>query len=320
LPAYGGFEENGNGSSNGPASKGKQREYLLSEPEDIAPYPGQFSHIPYSGSVFERFGEKRPPFQTAFSFSPPRNEPQVTHSSPNSSASSTSRNSPFSLVAAPEPDAETSTPPTSADVFPFVHNQQSQQKAEIVIEVANERTKSPPPPSGKQTEAAPQISPPFSSSVNETAQKATQTSTGPNVKTIAIVEETSTPVLVPPVPTDKAAQPPTVAAKEPAKPASSSNTLPTMIAGSSKQAAPASKPNPKPRVPAPFQVLADVLRKNGAMKKSALGTALLSSNPNAYSGYKNLTTLLSAATKEGIVGLRLNKLREEMWSLEERYA
>jgi hypothetical protein len=93
-----------------------------------------------------------------------------------------------------------------------------------------------------------------------------------------------------------------------------------MIAGSSKQAAPASEPNPKPKVPSPFRGLADVLRNNGAMTKSALGSALLKSNPKAYSGYKNLKTLLSAAAQEGIVGLRLNKHREEVWSLEERYA
>ena len=317
LPAYGSFEENGNGSPHGPGSKGKQRELPLSEPEHIAPYPGgTFSHIPYSGPVFEPFGEKRSPFQSAFSFSPPRNKPQVTRSSSNSSASSesTSRESHFSLVQFPESNVEASTAPTSADNVTFTRNQQSPQKPEIVIEVVNESTrKSPPLPS----EAAPQPSPPISSSVNETAQKAIQTSV-PSVNTLATVEETSIPVLVPPVPKDKAVQPLTVAAKETARPTISSNTPPTMIAGSSKRAAPA----PKPSVPASFQLLAEVLRKNGAMKNSALGGALLKSDPNVYSNskYKKLRTLVLAAAREGIVEQRLNQHGEEVWRLTARYA
>jgi hypothetical protein len=314
LPLYGALGENRNESPNGPASKGKQRELPLSEPEDIAPYPGEaFSHIPYSGSVFEPFGEKRPPFQTAFSFSPPRNKPQTMRSS---STSSTSRDSHFSLVAFPESAVEAPT----ADTSPFTHNQQSQQKAEVVIEVANEPTrKSPPPPSGNQTEAAPPMSPPFSSSVNEAAQKATQTLTGPDAKTHAIVEETPTPVLVPPVPTDKVAQPSTVAAKEAAKPVISSNTPPTMIASSSKQTAPASGPRRGPIVPAAFQLLVNVLRKHGPMRKSVLGETLLRSDPKLYSSpsskYKSLKTLVSAATQAGIIAHR-----GQAWSLTEIYA
>lgn len=318
LPAYGDLGENRNESPNGPASKGKQRELPLPEPEDIAPYPGEvFTHIPYSGSVFEPFGEKRPPFQTAFSFSPPRNKPQSMRSS---SASSTSRDSHFSFVAFPESTVEAPT----ADTSPDTHNQQSQKEAEIVIVVANEPTrKSPPPPSGNPTEAAPQMSPPFSSSVNETAKKATQTTTGPVVKTHAIVEETPTPVLVPPVPTEKVAQPSTVAAKEIAKPVVASKIAPTMIASSSKQAAPASGPSRGPSVPAPFQHLADVLRNNGTMRQSTLGGALLKSNTRAkvYSDYKNLKALLSAAAQAGIVGSRLDGSGEELlWSLSKRYA
>ena len=340
LPAYGSFEENGNGSSHGPGSKGKQRELPLTEPEDIAPYPGEaFSHIPYSGSVFKPFGEKQPPFQSAFSFSPPRNKPLVTRSSSNSSATSesTSRESHFSLVQFPESNVEASTAPTSADNVTITHNQQSPQKPEIVIEVVNEPRKSPPLPS----EAAPQPSPPISSSVNETAQKGTQTSAVPNVNTLATAEETSTSLLVPPVPTDKVAQPPTVAAKETANPAISSNTPPIMIAGSSKQAAPAissntlptriagsskqaaaaSQPNPRPSVPAHFQLLADVLRRNGAMKKQFIGEALHKSDPDVYSNskYKKLKTLVSAAAKAGIVEQRLNRQGEEVWSLTARY-
>ena len=332
LPAYGGLGENENGSPNRPASKGKQRELPLSEPEDIAPYPGEaFPHIPYSGSVFEPFGEKRPPFQTAFSFSPPRNKSGVMHSSSNSSASSTSRastsrDSHFSLVAFPESTVEASTAPTSAEIFPFTPNQQSQQKAEIVIEVVNEPTrKSPPPPSGKQTEAAPQMSPPFSSSINETAQKATQTSTGPDVKTHAIIEEIPTPVLVPPVPTDKVAQPSTVAAKETPKPAIS-KTPPTMIASSSKQAAPVSGPSRRPSVPASFQLLVDLLRKHGAMKRTFMGEALVKADPKVYSSpnskYKHLKTLISAASQAGIIELEqlVNKRGQEVWRLTEKYA
>ncbi|KIM48860.1 hypothetical protein M413DRAFT_21167 [Hebeloma cylindrosporum] len=317
LSAYGGFGEKKHESPNGPSSKGKQRDFPPSEPEDIAPYPGgAFSHMPYSGSVFEPFGETRPPFQSAFSFSPPRSKPEGTRSSSTSSSSS-SRDSPFSLVPSPENNAETSTAPTSGDTFAFTHNHQPLQKEEIVIEVVNGPTrKSPQLPSGNppQTEAAPQISPPISSSANETPQKVAQTSTGPKAETPASVKETPTPVVVPPVPTNMAAQPPPVAAKKTAKPATSSNTPSTMIAGSSKQAA---ETSPKPSVPASFQLLANVLRNNGAMTMSTLGAALLKSGRNPYSEYKNLTKLVSAAAEAGIVERRQNS---DVCRLRETYA
>jgi len=320
LPPY---AENGNRSPDRPASKGKQREIPLDEPEDIAPYPGPFSHI-YSGSAFDPFGGER-------SF-----KSRAMGSSSNSSTSSTSKDSLFSLVPAPEPNVETSTAPTSADNFPFTH--QPPQKAEIVIEVVNEPTrKSPPPPPvgpAQTNMAAPQMVPPSSSSVIETAKKATLASTGPDVKIPATAQKISTPTtLVPPAPTNKVVQPPTVAAKEAAKPAMSSNAPPIVssfkkaapamssntppIAGPSKQAIPTSNPSARPSVPPAFQLLVDVLRKNGAMKHSTLGDAL---HTKGYSGYKSLKALVSAAFELDIVEPRPKEGKQEVWALTKRYA
>jgi hypothetical protein len=142
-------------------------------------------HVPYSGSIFEPFGEKQPPFQTAFSFSHPRSKPPATHTSSISSSSSTSRRSQFSLIPYPEPHAETST--------------------------VNESTqKLPPPPSGVHLEAP--VNPPQpetaaakttsmeESSIEQTAKnKPTQTSAAPQVK-IPMVQENVTPAIATPAP------------------------------------------------------------------------------------------------------------------------
>ena len=330
FPPYG---ENRNQSPNRPASKGKQREFPLDEPEDIAPYPGPFSHIPYSGSAFDPFGGERQSFKS-----------RAMDSLSDSSASSTSKDSPFSLVQAPESNVETSTAPTSADTFPFTHNQPP-RKAEIVIEVVNEPArKSPPPPpvNPAQTDTPAQKSPPISSSVNQTAKKATL-STGPEVKIPAPAQKISTPILVPPAPTNKVVQPPTVAAKEAAKPAMSSNAPPvgsSMVppqavpASSFKQAAPAissntppiagpskaiSTPNPtaRPSVTPTLQRLVDALRTNGAMTQSRIGDAL---HAKGYSEYKTLKALLSAAFEQRIVERRPNEGKQIVWALTKRYA
>jgi len=197
-----------------------------------------------------------------------------------------------------------------------------------MIEV-NEPTKNLPPPLFEKH--ADRVNPPqteiaatalFGSSVEETA---TQTPTAPQVKASAIFKEPSIPTIVTPVPAIKSVTPPTTAQKkQAANPVIPPKFPPTKIASSSKQTGPAPKSGQvRPTVPPAFQLLVDVLRREGgALSMSSLGGALLHLDPEAYkkSGHSKLTALVSAASQAGIVESRRDSRGQAGYGLRSNYA
>jgi len=186
-----------------------------------------------------------------------------------------------------------------------------------MIEV-NEPTKNLPP-NPPQTEIAATAL--VGSSIEATA---TQTPTAPQVKASAIFEEPSIPIVVTPVPAGKSVTPPTTTQKkQAANPVIPPKFSPTKIASSSKQTGPAPMSGLRPTVPPAFQLLVDVLRKEGgALSKSSLGGALLHLDPKAYkkSGHSKLTALVSAASQAGIIESRLDSRGKAGYGLRSSYA
>ncbi|KAF8162983.1 NYN domain-containing protein [Crassisporium funariophilum] len=289
-------------------SKGKQREFPIAEPEDIAPHAPLGSDdavkAPYFVSMFEPFGEKMTPLQYQANISSPASGRARSMRSASTSTAS-GDDSIFSLVQHPQ---SSSTPPSAEE--PHLASDKNQvddrkpteeQIVQIpattqIITAAAVPPATPPvpiylPPSRRNSAADIKVPAPIVPQINEGANKAVQTKDKFEPKARPDNATLPTKVL-PPVPGKPAAK--ATAPQTPQPTASGSQTAPV----TSVQTTPLVPPTQ-------FRTLVEVLRQTPRtpVSKSILGAALLQRNPMIYqtSGHKKFTVHIYAAVQAGIV-------------------
>jgi hypothetical protein len=283
--------------------KGKAREYSADEPENLPPPPK--IDAPYSGSVFEPFGDTATSFGAMSAF-PPSEHRAATIS--RSSSSSSSQPTILSTVKRPDTTAPTSTKSEAVDdnFKPPVDEQRDTKVSQTTFTQTEEPVSLPaatelvPNESILPPTNVPPLFPASTSRRNSTStiaawsqiSQATEyvpvRTPGPVLKTSAAIQ-TVLPIAGP--------SPPVIP-----KPALHS-PVPT--------AQPAPSPKPKPKVPtanpSSFQPLITVMRaERGPVAKSFLGEQLVKQNARVYelagiTKTKKFKAYITAAIQAGIV-------------------
>ncbi|KDR73456.1 hypothetical protein GALMADRAFT_227905 [Galerina marginata CBS 339.88] len=289
------------------SSKGKERElekFDEFEPEGIVPeLPLEFpTHIAYSGSIFEPFGESKRPFQ-AMSTSPPSVNKVPGRASSISSLSTNS--SGFSMLKHEEP--EPSTAPTSAEPPSVSDKSDITVKASTPEETATERKESKsistPTASHRNSETALATPSVLPSAVEQAGLPAKETEpVHPPSSKLEDVTTVLQPSISAPTPASASPPVPSVPVGIQQKPHVDMKPSPSTSAKTNTAAVP-------PPVPPQFAVLVQVLRReqrgsqSGGVSKSALGEALLKQDPTVYKQARCLRfgSYIAAAVSAGIV-------------------
>jgi NYN domain len=254
------------------SAKGKQREFPITEPEDIGPQSPLSTKIPEEPRMAEDFFTSLHGPSAKMSITP-----LATGASTRSSASS--QDSTFSVVQFPP-----SSTPTSAEPNNDNDNATERGKSPATVIIAPEFT--PKTPVVHETEKG------SGSTPSPRKEEAILTKDSPRAS-LPIQSQVPDPIQPSPTPV-----PPSQKAPPPKKTILNAHTGPSLTPLKQTGRSPA------PSVPPHFQVLLDTLRRyGGSYNKSLLPTQLLTRDPAVYkkAQVSRYTPYIAAAIKAGLV-------------------
>ena len=257
------------------SAKGKQREFPITEPEDIGLQSPLFAKIPEESRMAEDFFTSLHEPSAKMSITP-----LATGASTRSSASS--QDSTFSVVQFPPSSTLTSAEPVNNDN----DNATERGKSPATITIAPPQGFTLKTPVVHETEKVLGLTP------SPRKEEAILTKDSPRAN-LPIQPQMPNPIQPSPTPV-----PPSQKASPPKKKFLNAQAGPSLTP--LKQ----TKPSPAPSVPPHFQVLVDTLRRyGGSYNKSSLPTLLLSCDPAVYkkAQVSKYTLYIAAAIKAGLV-------------------